>query len=225
MSANPPHVLIVEDDPKIGALIADYIAHSGWRGTLLGDGSAALEFLRTTAVDVLILDVMLPGRSGIDVCSAVRRFSRMPIILLTARIDEADRLLGLDSGADDYVCKPFSPRELMARVRAQLRRTETPPAASPLLRVDTQAMQVFVDGSALALTPAEFRLLAEMIAHPGRVYGRDTLLNFLHDSQRSNSDRSVDSHIKNIRRKLAERLPGQDCLQSVYGVGYRFDHP
>jgi len=230
-AAHVAHIVIVEDDDKIAALLADYCAAAGYRTTQIGDGCQAVAFLRETPADLLLLDLMLPGMDGIEVCQAVRGFSVLPIIMLTARIDEVDRLLGLDSGADDYVCKPFSPREVMARVKAQLRaqwrRTQgampTPPESA--VDIDADRMRIVVKGVALPLTPVEYRLLAEMIGHPERVYSRQQLLDLCHDDQRDTSDRTIDSHIKNIRRKLAAALPGVDCLQSVYGVGYRFELP
>lgn len=224
-TAKPAHVVIVEDDEKIAALLADYCRAAGYRATQIGNGCQAVAFLRETPADLLLLDLMLPGMDGIEVCQAVRGFATLPIIMLTARIDEVDRLLGLESGADDYVCKPFSPREVMARVRAQLRRAQGAVLASAesMITVDAERMRITVKGTALNLTPVEYRLLAELIGHPERVYSRQQLLDLSHDDQRDTSDRTIDSHIKNIRRKLAALLPGIDCLQSVYGVGYRFE--
>jgi two-component system response regulator BaeR len=221
------HILIVEDDVKIAALLADYFEAAGFATTRIGDGRSAVDFVRASPVDLLVLDLMLPEMDGIEVCRQVRQFSQVPIIMLTARIDEIDRLLGLDTGADDYVCKPFSPREVVARVRAHLRRANGAQAAQPGrgFVVEREAMRILVDGTALPLTPVEFRLLAELIEHPDRVYSRQQLLDFAHEDQRDINDRTVDSHIKNIRRKLAARLPDADCLQSVYGVGYRFELP
>lgn len=223
-----PHILIVEDDAKIAALLADYMEAAGMRTTRVGDGIEALRLARAQQVDLMLLDLMLPGIDGIEVCSQVRAFSTLPIIMLTARIDEIDRLLGLETGADDYVCKPFSPREVVARVRVHLRRTfglAPVQAVAPALLVERATMRIVLAGSALPLTPVEFRILAELIEHPDRVYSRQQLLDFAHEDQRDINDRTVDSHIKNIRRKLAARLPDADCLQSVYGVGYRFEMP
>jgi two-component system response regulator BaeR len=216
-----PHILIVEDDPKIAALLADYLDAAGMRTSRVGDGLAGVTFARTHRVDLMLLDLMLPGLDGIEVCRQVRSFSALPIIMLTARIDEIDRLLGLETGADDYVCKPFSPREVVARVRVHLRRTAPPPGSAAALVVERATMRILHAGGALALTPVEFRILAELIEHPDRVYSRQQLLDFAHQDQRDINDRTVDSHIKNIRRKL----PDADCLQSVYGVGYRFEMP
>jgi two-component system response regulator BaeR len=221
------HILIVEDDVKIAALLADYVEAAGYRSTRIGDGAEAVAFARANAHDLIVLDLMLPGLDGIEVCRQVRGFSQAPIIMLTARIDEIDRLLGLDTGADDYVCKPFSPREVVARVRAHLRRSAgaAAQASAPAFVVEREAMRIVHLGVALPLTPVEFRLLAELIEHPDRVFSRQQLLDFAHEDQRDINDRTVDSHIKNIRRKLAARVPDSDCLQSVYGVGYRFEAP
>jgi two-component system response regulator BaeR len=220
------HIVIVEDDAKIAALLADYMEAAGYRATRIADGAQAVAALRADSADVILLDLNLPGLDGLEVCRAVRTFSQAPIIMLTARVDEVDRLLGLDAGADDYVCKPFSPREVVARVRAQLRRASgalVQQANTPLFAVDRERMRILLAGTVLALTPVEFRLLAELIEHPDRVYSRQQLLDVAHEDQRDINDRTVDSHIKNIRRKLAARPAAADCLQSVYGVGYRFE--
>lgn len=227
------HILIVEDDLKIAALLADYFDAAGYRTSRVTDGLSAVEAVRAGKVDLVILDLMLPQLDGIGVCRAVRGFSQVPIIMLTARVDEIDRLLGLESGADDYVCKPFSPREVVARARVHLRRSAgaqlaaalAPAAAPPLFSVDRQGLRILYQGTALPLTPVEYRLLAELVDYPSRVYTRQQLLDLAHEDQRDTSDRTVDSHIKNIRRKLAAVLPDADCLQSVYGVGYRFELP
>ena len=222
-------VLVVEDDAKIAALVADYLLDAGYLVTRCGDGAQALDLARGAAgaagFDLYVLDVMLPGMDGIALCKALRSFSDAPVLMLTARVEEIDRLLGLDSGADDYVCKPFSPRELVARVRAHLRRRLPAGAAPSQFVVERQQMRVLHAGLALPLTPVEFRVLAELVEHPDRVYSRQQLLDVAHDDQRDANDRSVDSHVKNIRRKLAAVLPGVECLQSVYGVGYRFELP
>jgi two-component system response regulator BaeR len=224
---NRARILIVEDDVKIAALLADYFDAAGFATTRVGDGLEAVETMRTKGADLMVLDLMLPGLDGIGVCREVRTFSQVPIIMLTARIDEIDRLLGLETGADDYVCKPFSPREVVARVRAHLRRAmgSVMQSSGSAFQVDRERMRVLVTGAALPLTPVEFRLLAELIDNPDRVYSRAQLLDFAHEDQRDINDRTVDSHIKNIRRKIAARLPEADCLQSVYGVGYRFEPP
>jgi two-component system response regulator BaeR len=225
-------ILVAEDDTKIAALVADYLADAGHTASCCANGTSALGLAReagNAGFDLFILDVMMPGMDGIALCRALRASSDAPIIMLTARVEEIDRLLGLDSGADDYVCKPFSPRELVARVRAHLRRRGHAGAAAgpaaPQFVPDREQMRMLVGGVPLPLTPVEFRLLAELVDHPDRVYSRQQLLDAAHEDQRDTNDRAVDSHIKNIRRKLAAALPGVDCLQSVYGVGYRFELP
>ncbi|MBV8666069.1 MAG: response regulator [Burkholderiaceae bacterium] len=222
------HVLIVEDDEKIAALLQDYFHASGFRTTLLADGKLAVDFLRKTTVDLILLDLMLPGMDGIAVCEAVRGFSSVPIIMLTARVEEVDRLLGLETGADDYVCKPFSPREVVARAKAQLRRAGgllTADRKTAAIQVERQDLRISLQGVVLPLTPVEFRLLAEMTEHPERVYTRQQLLDLCHDDQRDINDRTIDTHIKNIRRKMGTVSQFADSLKSVYGVGYRFEYP
>jgi len=223
----PARILIVEDDDKIAALLADYFAAAGFEAARVADGRSAVEHVRHRPVDLVVLDVMLPLLDGLGVCKEVRAFSAVPIIMVTARVEEIDRLLGLELGADDYVCKPFSPREVVARARVHLRRSGgmRVPQGGPAFMVDRAGMRVLVDGGALPLTPVEFRLLAELVEHPGRVYSRQQLLDLAHEDQRDTSDRTVDSHIKNIRRKIQARSPQLDCVQSVYGVGYRFELP
>lgn len=227
MTAQVPLILIVEDDAKIAAVLNDYLTDSGYRTERIDNGADAVDFMRAKGADLMLLDLMLPRLDGLAVCKAVRLFSAIPIIMLTARIDEVDRLIGLEVGADDYVCKPFSPREVVARVKAQLRRSGGMQVSTkgPSIVVEREQVRVLVDGNPLPLTPVEFRLLAEMIAHPERVYSRQQLLDLAHEDQRDINDRTIDTHIKNIRRKLAQLLPDTDCLQSVYGVGYRFAFP
>jgi two-component system, OmpR family, response regulator BaeR len=219
-------VLVVEDDAKIAQLLLDYLRNEGFDASAVADGQLALQQIEQAPPALVILDVMLPGLSGIGVCRAVRQFSDVPILMLTARVDEMDRLLGLDTGADDYVCKPFSPREVMARVRALVRRadghlvTTAPPWA-----VDDEALRIAWRGAWLPLTPLEFRMLRLLLSRPGRVFSRAQLLDVAHAELRDVSDRAIDSHIKNLRRKLHAAEPGCECIASVYGVGYRFDAP
>lgn len=218
------HVLIVEDEPKIAALLADYLAASGYRASVLGTGEGAVEWIRAHAPDAVLLDVMLSGSDGFAICRGVRAFSNVPILMVTARVEEIDRLLGLELGADDYIVKPFSPREVVARVRAVLRRAQpTSPGEEPPIHLDEERFEARVHGNALALTPVEFRLLRKLIAQPGRVFSRAQLIDALYVDHRVVSDRTVDSHVKNLRRKLADC--GVDPVASVYGVGYRFEWP
>ena len=222
----PKHVLVVEDDPKIAQLLLDYLRSEGFAASAIADGQLALAQIQRSPPSVIILDLMLPGLDGIGVCHAVRQFSDVPILMLTARVDEVDRLLGLDSGADDYVCKPFSPREIVARVRALVRRIDGRVSASPQAWVvDEAGLRVSWRGQWLPLTQLEFRMLRLLLSRPGRVFSRAQLLDSVHADLRDVSDRAIDSHVKNLRRKIEAAEPGSNCIASVYGVGYRFDLP
>jgi two-component system response regulator BaeR len=224
MNPMPLRVLIVEDEPKLAALLADYLRQSGYQTETIGDGLAVLPWLRANKADLVLLDLMLPGRDGIDILREVRTFSSLPVIMVTARVEEIDRLLGLELGADDYICKPFSPREVVARVKAVLRRGKAEAeAAREFIHLDPERFEAFVAGKALTLTRTEFNLLQRLSAHPGRVYSRDQLLDTIYDDHRVVSERTVDSHVKNLRRKLGEAAPECDPIQSVYGVGYKFE--
>jgi two-component system response regulator BaeR len=166
---------------------------------------------------------MLPGRDGLEICKELRTFSDVPVIMVTARVEEVDRLIGLEAGADDYLCKPFSVRELVARVKALLRRPRIPSLKETGLIVDEAKHQVTLDGKANELTPVEFRLLAALAAEPGRVLSRDRLLEKLYADHRVVTDRTVDAHVKNLRRKLEAVRPGADLVRSIYGVGYKLE--
>lgn len=218
---NPADILVVEDEPKLAALLRDYLHAAGHRVTCLDNGLTVVPAVRAAEPQLILLDIMLPGRDGLDICRELRTFSEVPIMLITARVEEVDRLLGLDLGADDYICKPFSPREVMARVRAILRRR--PPQASGGLQLDTSTYSATCAGVALDLTPVEFRLLHCLAATPGRVYSRDQLMDHLYHDHRVVTDRTVDSHVKNLRRKLEQVAPGQELIHSIYGVGYKLE--
>ncbi|MEO8012107.1 MAG: response regulator [Dokdonella sp.] len=219
------HVLVVEDEPKLASLLSDYLGASGYRVSVLDSGHGAVEWVRAHSPDVILLDVNLPGSDGLSICRGIRHFSNVPILIVTARVDEIDRLLGLELGADDYICKPFSPREVVARVKAVLRRgvstDSTPPHAG--VNLDEERFEARINGHALVLTPVEFRLLRKLSGQPGRVFSRAQLIEALYEDHRVVSDRTVDSHIKNLRRKIAE--VGVDPISAVYGVGYRFETP
>jgi two-component system response regulator BaeR len=216
------HILVVEDEPKIAALLRDYLVNGGYEVTMLNSGAAAADWVREQAPDAVLLDVMLPAQSGLDVCKAIRGFSNVPILMVTARVDEIDRLLGLELGADDYICKPFSPREVVARVKAVLRRMSAVAQAMPsLIELDDERFEARVRGQPMSVTPVEFRLLKKLLAQPGRVFSRQQLMDAAYRDHRIVSDRTVDSHVKNLRRKLADA--GFDPITSVYGVGYRLE--
>lgn len=217
------HVLIVDDEPKIAALLRDYFADAGYATSVLDCGLGVAGWVRANTPDAILLDVMLPGESGLAICKAIREFSDVPILLITARVEEIDRLLGLELGADDYICKPFSPREVVARVKAVLRRVNAPAGAAVPIELDEARFEARVRGQALTLTPVEFRLLGKLVAQPGRVFSRQQLMDAAYRDHRVVSDRTVDSHVKNLRRKLADA--GFDPIGSVYGVGYRLEAP
>ncbi|MGB6053648.1 MAG: response regulator [Burkholderiaceae bacterium] len=222
------HILIVEDEPKLAALLADYLRQAGYRTSHIADGNAVLPAVRQEMPDLILLDLMLPGRDGIAICTELRSFSQVPVVMVTARVEEIDRLLGLQVGADDYVCKPFSPREVVARVQAVLRRVGQfqPGQAAQQgvpLAIDAERHSANLNGVALDLTPVEFRLLATLYGARGRILSREQLMNQLYDDYRVVTDRTVDTHIKNLRRKLQQAWPQQDLIRSIYGVGYKFD--
>jgi two-component system response regulator BaeR len=222
-----PLILIVEDDAKIASVLADYMKAATYEATIVGDGQAAVDFARTGSPACILLDLNLPLLDGLEACKAIRRFSEVPIAMITARVDEIDRLLGLELGADDYICKPFSPREVVARVKALLRRSRPAPhaPADAAIEIDAERMRVLVKGRPVALTAVEFRLLATLADQPGRVFSRDQLLTAAHREWRDVGDRSVDSHVRNLRRKLDACAPGFACIRSVYGVGYAYEPP
>lgn len=226
MNSNNSRVLVVEDDPKIAALLLSYLRDEGLDATSAHDGHEALRSIQQQTPDAVVLDWMLPGMDGIALCQAVRAFSDVPILMLTARVDELDRLLGLNTGADDYVCKPFAPREVVARVRALLRRSQGLLKATPSLwAVDEASFRIRWRSEWLNLTRIEFMMLRLLLSRPGRVYSRAQLLATVHDSQRDISDRAIDTHVKNLRKKIQAVEADCDCIASVYGVGYRFDVP
>lgn len=215
-------ILIVEDEPKLAALVADYLRADGFTAHIIGDGLQVAPWVRANSPDLILLDLMLPGRDGLEVCRELRAFTDVPVVMVTARVEEIDRLVGLEAGADDYVCKPFSMRELMARVKAILRRGRGA-ASVPGLVLDQPRHVAELDGKPLDLTPVEFRLLAMLAAAPGKVFSRASLLERLYPDHRVVADRTVDAHVKNLRKKLGELRPGEDPLPSIYGVGYKLE--
>ncbi len=220
-------VLVVDDEPKIVQLARDYLEHAGFGVTSASDGKGALAAFRTAAPDLIVLDLGLPVVDGLDVARAIRKTSNVPIVMLTGRGDETDRVAGLELGADDYVTKPFSPRELVARVRAVLRRTELAATPSDVVRagdvvLDVPRMRVQVGERDVVLTPTEFQIVLAMARAPGRVFTRSQLLDAVHGVAFESYERAIDAHVKNIRRKL-EPAPGAPrYLLTVHGVGYRF---
>lgn len=224
IETKPQRVLVVEDDRKISNLLQNYLRASGYETEAEYEGCNALAHIKRQVPDAVILDWMLPGLDGINVCKAVRAFSDVPILMLTARIDEADRLMGLDIGADDYVCKPFAPREVIARIRALLRRANgNVKSSTKSWEIHEASFRISWRGQWLPLTRIEFMMFRLLLSRPNQVYSRDQLLAAVHDSQRDISDRAIDTHIKNIRKKVHAVDHDQDCIVSVYGVGYRFN--
>jgi two-component system response regulator BaeR len=215
-------ILIVEDEIKLASLLADYFIDAGFRTTLLHDGREVVLWLKENDADIMLLDIMLPGKDGMTVCREVREFSQIPILMVTARVDEIDRLHGLELGADDYICKPFSPREVVARVKAVLRRSQPMDTAGRLWRLDVGRFSFHYGQAEVALTSVEFYLLARLCTDPGRIYSRAQLMRDMYKDNRIVSDRTIDSHVKKIRAKLASISAGNEFIESVYGIGYRF---
>jgi two-component system response regulator BaeR len=235
ISDSPASILIVEDEDKISEVLRDYLRQHGYATHRLARGDEVLPWVRQHRVDLVLLDVMLPGLNGMEVCRALRAETDAAIIMVTARVDEIDRLLGLSIGADDYICKPFSPREVVARVATVLRRTRrgaeaaregggggtTPPVGGLVL--DESGWRASLDGHHLDLTAVEFKLLSVLAAHPGHILSRDQLMDQMYRDERIVADRTVDSHIKKLRRKIADVVPDQEFIHSVYGVGYCYE--
>jgi two-component system response regulator BaeR len=217
-------ILVVEDEPRLAGVLRDYLHASGYRSEWVADGAEVIAAFHRLAPDLVLLDLMLPNRDGIELCRALRAESEVPVIMVTARAEEVDRLLGLEVGADDYICKPFSPREVVARIGTVLRRYRSGGSSAPQsLQIDEPGCRAALRGRWLELTPVEFRLLRTLAATPGRVWSRDHLMNHLYADHRIVTDRTVDSHVKNLRRKLSEAGAEDDPIRSIYGMGYRLD--
>lgn len=222
-SVHDDTILIVEDERDLAAIVADYAIAAGHRAEIVADGREALARIRRAPPALVVLDLSLPGLDGLDLCHAVRAFSDVPIIMTTARIEEVDRLLGLDTGADDYVCKPYSPRELVARIAAHLRRHRGQLTTVRTIEIDGDTGVAKIRGRALDLTPTEFALFAAMAKRQGTIHSRARLLDLCNPDGLEVSDRSIDTHIKNLRRKIAAVAPDLEAIHSVYGVGYRVE--
>jgi two-component system, OmpR family, response regulator BaeR len=234
MPSNPlthHSILIVEDEERLAALVADYLRAAGYRVEHLAEGTRVLEWVRDNQPDLILLDLMLPGKDGLALCRELRAESQVPIIMTTARVEEIDRLLGLELGADDYVCKPYSPRELVARVKAVLRRSGQPAsdsdadpgAAEGPIRLHPESLRVSAEEQEIELTAVEFALLQTLHEAPGRIFSRNRLMDRIYTDHRVVSDRTIDSHVKKLRRRLGELLPDRELIHSVYGVGYRYE--
>lgn len=217
-------VLIVEDEERLAGILADYLRQAGFDPFCLSDGRTVVPWVREEQPAMILLDLMLPGRDGMEICKEIRSFSDVPVIMVTARVEEIDRLLGLELGADDYICKPFSPREVVARIKAVLRRTQGQQTVQAEgLTLDESTYRATLHGRDLDLTAVEFKLLHYMAANPGRLFSRTQLMERIYPDQRTVSDRTIDSHVKKLRKKIASAAPGQELIRSVYGVGYKFE--
>ena len=225
-----PEIFVIEDEPKIAQLLSDYLTREDFNVTVIEEGTHAVALIKDRQPTFLILDLMLPGKDGLTICKEVREFSDVPIMILTAKVDEIDRILGLQLGADDYVCKPFSPREVVTRIKVILRRVQaTPPliTANAItyrnVSLDIDRFQCEVNDKHIVLTPVEFRMLKALTSHPGHVYSRDRLMGFAYDDGRIVNDRTIDTHIKNLRKKLSTANAGEELIHSIYGVGYKIE--
>ena len=222
-----PTVLVVDDEPQIATIARDYLTRAGFTVVMAADGASGLDVARQHRPDLVVLDLGLPGLDGFEVARAIRRDSDVPIIMLTARVDESDRLRGFEVGADDYVTKPFSPRELVARVASVLRRARHDPARGQVfavadLSIDVARMRVERHGTAIDLTATEFLLLAALARYPGRVFTRSQLLDSVRGAEVESFERAIDAHVKNIRRKLERDPHHPGYILTVYGIGYKF---
>ncbi|GLS24447.1 response regulator [Marinibactrum halimedae] len=227
------HVLIVEDEAKLAKLQQEFLEKSGFNVSILMDGNPVIDWVKTHSPDLILLDLMLPGKDGLTLCREIRQFSDVPIIMLTAKVEEIDRILGLELGADDYVCKPVSPSEVVARVRANLRRSgitqqsehteaSTDVNTSPL-QWDEAKYSVSLNGEPLNLTAIEFQLLLTLAKQPGRIFTRDQLMENIYSDSRIVSNRTIDSHVKKIRTKLKAIDADNEYIHSLYGVGFKFE--
>ncbi|BCR06316.1 DNA-binding response regulator [Desulfuromonas versatilis] len=218
-------ILIVEDEERLADLHRDYLRQAGYETDWLASGETAVEWVKENRPNLVLLDLMLPGKDGLEICKEVRRFSDVPIIMVTARVEEIDRLIGLELGADDYICKPFSPREVVARVKTVLRRSSQPSRedTQTLLSLDEESYQATLVGEKLDLTALEFKLLSILANKPGRIYSRDQLMDLLYSDQRIVCDRTIDSHIKKLRKKISAAAKGVELIHSIYGVGYKYE--
>ncbi|MEP0073514.1 MAG: response regulator [Marinomonas sp.] len=224
MSEKKKFILVVEDEPTLSAILCEYFEHAGFEAKSLDDGAVVVDFVKQNSPDLIILDLMLPNRGGLDIYRDIRAFSQVPVIMATAKVEEIDRLIGLELGADDYICKPYSTREVIVRAKNILRRNDAPVQEEQGdLVINELSMSAIFHQKALSLTPAEFRILSFLFKNKGKIFSRDQLMDNIYTDHRVVADRAIDSHIKNLRKKLADVDPSSDCIRSVYGVGYKFD--
>jgi len=227
MDPTPQKILIVEDEPDLASLLAQYATNAGFCTQVIRDGREAEPWITMHNPSLIVLDLMLPGKSGLDICKDIRSHDHIPIIITTARVEEIDRLLGLELGADDYICKPYSPREVVARIKTVLRRTEVLDAGHHTteqeITIDPDKLQITVKKTTLELTQIELNLFTLLFNDPGHIFSRQNILDNIYHDYRIVSDRTVDSHIKKLRKKLHCALPETDLIKSIYGVGYKFE--
>lgn len=214
-------ILIVEDEIKLANLLEDYFKLTEYEPFQINHGNEVISWVKDNQPKAILLDIMLPGKDGIQLCKEIRQFSNVPILMVTAKVDEIDRLLGLELGADDYICKPFSPREVVARVKAVLRRTQIIEDLNAALILDENQYIASYKGKNVSLTVVEFQLLKPLVDKPGRIFTREQLMGNMYSDHRIVSHRTIDSHIKKLRKKLTDICQGEDFIQSVYGAGYR----
>ena len=224
MTASNRYILIVEDEIKLANLLHDYFQQSYYDAYCIHHGDEVIDYVKNHTVDLILLDVMLPGKDGMQLCKELRQFTQVPIIMVTARADEIDRLLGLELGADDYICKPFSPREVVARAKAVLRRSQPElQTQSSTFTLNEHTYQVHYQNQRVELTVVEYQLIKQLSSEPGRIFSRSQLMDSMYQDHRIVSDRTIDSHIKKLRKKLTNTITDKEFIHSVYGAGYRFE--
>ena len=218
-------ILVVEDELQLAAVICEYLQQADFDTVIIDNGLEVVDSVKESSYSVVLLDIMLPGKDGRTLCQDIRSFSNVPIIMLTARVEEIDRILGLELGADDYICKPFSPREVVARVRAVLRRSDGSGLRFPSgIKLDEATYKAKIKQQELKLTAVEFQLLKKLLSEPGRIFSRNQLMDNIYHDHRVVSDRTIDSHIKKLRKKINSIDADSEYIHSVYGVGYKYEH-
>lgn len=217
-------ILIIEDEQELASILKDYFTQAGYESHVIFNGNEAVDAVKHLSPALIILDLMLPGKSGLDICKEVRSFSQTPIIMTTAKVEEIDRLLGLELGADDYICKPYSPREVVARVKAIFRRMNhtSQMNAQQMIVLDPEYFKASINGNELELTAVEFEMLNTLVKHPGRIFSRNQLMDSIYKDDRIVSDRTIDSHIKKLRKKINLIFSERELIHSVYSVGYKY---
>lgn len=226
MNSNKKTILVVEDEPSLAIVLCEYLAKSGYNTHIIDNGMEVIDWVKLNNPDLLILDLMLPERDGLDIYRELRTFTQVPVVMATARIDEIDRLVGLELGADDYICKPYSSREVVVRVKNILRRSNDEKKSEDNTKglvIDDKKMSVILNTVPVVLTPAEFRLLSFFNKHPEQVFSREQLMTQIYEDDRVVTDRTIDSHIKNLRKKLQAVSADSEYIKSIYGVGYKLE--